>query len=806
MKLIFCSSSCAALAAALLGPATAKAQNAAASAPNSAETTTASTASEASRTSLDDIVVTARKVAENLQDIPVAVTAYTGAGLTQQNAVRIPDIARLTPGFTLKIASSTPVAINLQIRGQYQSDVLATLDPSVGTYVDGLYWGRAYGLTADLLDVRSAQVLRGPQGTLFGRNTTGGAILMETNNPNFDGISGKVAATYGRFNERSITGILNVPLIDDRLAIRGAVTATKRDGFYHELNTGTDMANRNSWTGRLKILGKVTDNLSVLLSGEHFHTDFQARPFQTGYISPSSAANLEAYFETFGPAAPAVAAPGGYTLFQNYINSVAGTDNVRLNSLMPAFATTNTVSATINLDTFFGAVKFIGGYRGVKAATTNDLEGSPFNIVTSTGAQDLKQYSGELQITGKAFQDFLDFSSGIFYFKESGIDQSRAIFLPSLSAQQTATLYVGDVSTNSMGIYGQGTAHFTDKISFTGGLRYSVEDKGIVLTNRVVLANAPGSLISCAITGADPITCRAARRDSFDGISYTAGLNYQFNPAILVYAKTSKGFRSGGENLRAAGGLSSFVPFQPETAREHEAGFKTEFFERRVRLNVAAFLSNVSNIQRNTIVTTAAGTATIVGNAGKARFYGGEAELTALLFDGFTLSANGAHVKPEYKSYLDPGTGFDRSRERFEQVAQWTFSVAGTYEKEFDLGRMTLNANYSWQGKTPIAAFNYYVDSTGIYHDATDGAVLSARDAIATKAASTLAAGGTLNARAAIGLMDNRLELAIFGRNVLNRRVNENALLFSAPLSIVSVQRNDPATYGVTVSYSFGAK
>ncbi|MDO7843624.1 TonB-dependent receptor [Sphingomonas immobilis] len=776
------------------------------SAPSTVPTPPDKTVEPSSSAGLQDIVVTARKISENLQAVPVAVTAYSGANLVQQNAVRIPDLARLTPGFTLKIASSTPVAVNLQIRGQYQSDVLATLDPSVGTYVDGLYWGRAYGLTADLLDVRSAQILRGPQGTLFGRNTTGGAILMETNNPDLDNISGKVSATYGRFNERSVTGILNFPLITDRLAIRGAITATKRDGFYHELNTGTDMANRNSWTARIKILGQVTDTLSVLLSGEHFHTDFQARPFQTAYISPSSAANLEAYFEANGPAAPAVAVPGGYALFQNYIASVAGTDNVRLNSLMPAFATTNTASATITLDTFFGALKFIGGYRGVKASTTNDLEGAPYNIVTSVGAQDLKQYSGEFQITGKAFHDFLDFTSGVFYFNESGIDQSRAIFLPRLSAVQTAALFIGDVATDSMGLYAQGTAHFTDKLSFTGGLRYSVEDKGIVLTNQTRTADASNTLVACSITGADPVTCRAQRRDSFDGVSYTAGLNFQITPDILVYAKTSKGFRSGGENLRAAGGLSNFLPFRPETAREHEIGFKTEFFDRRLRLNVAAFLSDVSDIQRNTIVTSATGTATIVGNAGKARFYGGEAELTAILFDGFTLSANGAHVKPKYVSYVDPGTGFDRSRERFEQVPEWTFSVAGTYEKELSFGKATLNANYAWQGTTAIAPFNYYVDGAGVYHDATDGSVLTATDAVATKAASTLPAGGTLNARAAISLMDDRLELAIFGRNILNRRVNENALLFGAPLSVVSVQRNDPATYGVTVSYNFGAK
>jgi iron complex outermembrane receptor protein len=149
---------------------------------------------------LGEIIVTARKVEENLQDVPVSITAFSGDDLQNQNIQRLQDVANFTPGLLMRQGSSTPSAVTITLRGQVQTDILATLDPSVGTYVDGVYWARAYGLNSDILDASSVQVLKGPQGTLFGRNTTGGALLINTNDPNLDDFGGRISATYGRFN------------------------------------------------------------------------------------------------------------------------------------------------------------------------------------------------------------------------------------------------------------------------------------------------------------------------------------------------------------------------------------------------------------------------------------------------------------------------------------------------------------------------------------------------------------------------------------------------------------------------------
>jgi iron complex outermembrane receptor protein len=169
-------------------------------------------------TGLNDIIVTARKVSEKLQDVPVSVTAFSGQDLKDQGTARVEDLAQFTPGLQVIGSAADTDAPIFASRGQAQTDVIATLEPSVGVYLDGIYVARSHGLNADLLDIASVQTLKGPQGTLFGHNTSAGAILLQTNDPKLNETSGSVSGTYGRFNEADAAGIVNVPLIKDKLA------------------------------------------------------------------------------------------------------------------------------------------------------------------------------------------------------------------------------------------------------------------------------------------------------------------------------------------------------------------------------------------------------------------------------------------------------------------------------------------------------------------------------------------------------------------------------------------------------------
>lgn len=690
-------------------------------------------AEQAGAGGLADIVVTARKTAENNQDVPVAITAYSGDMLQNQNALRVSDIARTTPSLTVRDSASSPGGPTFTLRGQVQTDILATLDPSVGAYVDGLYWARAYGLNSDLLDVSSVQVLKGPQGTLFGRNTTGGALLLETNDPRVGETNGMVQATYGRFNELNGTAVLNLAL-GEKAAIRAAGAIFSRDHTTRDALVDRRYDERDSWSGRVKFKLQPTDSFSVVLSYEHYDLDVDNTSRRLYWVQPGTAATLQA---------------GGLAAANAYIGSIRGKPNtVAMNSAPHVTNKTDTFLGTINQDTSFGAIRLITGYRNVKAETSLDLDGSPFAIHQTTGNQSLHQFSSELQVTGRVLDDKLNFAAGLLYFDEGGYDLSSSVTIPI--ANPRTTLFRGDIFNKSYGAYTQASYELTEGLTLTGGIRYSSDVKGLTINNTAV-TRATG-VVACQIPTLRAPNCALTREDTFNGWSYTAGLDYKLTPDVLVYAKTSKGFRSGGQNLRASG-TAAFVPYDPEIAFAHEAGLKSEFFDKRVRLNLSGYYTLVKDIQRTTLQNVAPGvTASILANAGKARFYGVEAELTARLFEGFTVSATGALTRPKYLEYAD--LNGDRRQERFDSVSREQFSFSGDYDHEFDTARLRLHADYSWQGKQALNQYNTPTDPNN-----------------ATIIAGTTAPNtGILSARAAVSFADDAYEVALFGRNLTNNR------------------------------------
>jgi iron complex outermembrane receptor protein len=791
---------------------------------------------------LEEIIVQARKVDENLQDVPVAVTVLSGEDLEQRAVLRVQDIGRFTPGMTTRTGSSTPSALTITLRGQVQSDVLVTLDPSVGTYVDGVYWARAYGLNADLLDIQSVQVLKGPQGTLFGRNTTGGAMLINSNNPDLDEFSGRLSLTYGRFNEMQATGIVNVPIVEGKVALRVAGQRLKRDGYTTNIvgpgvvsavaanNTavarapfsgspnGVKLDNRDRWNFRAKLEAKPTDNLTLRFSGEYFEMDEispsrQMRLATSTFTASNSTYNLGGTAGLFvgltNGAAPATALGAGLALINPVIANLADNPSQSsLNEVPYVFAKTKTFGFTGILDTSFGQMQLITGYRKIDTFAGFDIDGSPFAIHFTESQQGVEQYSGEFQITGKAFNDKLDFAAGFFAFNEKGFDQSISIVAPAINP--VTSHFYAEVDNDSMGAYAQGTWSFTDQFSFTGGVRYSVDDKGIESRNNNF--NRTTSTHTCSLFAAPGIVglelvavpqCSVTRRDSFGGWSYLAGFEYKPTDDLMLYIKTAKGFRSGGQNLRAPS-AAFLIPFKPETAINYEVGLKGEFLDRRLRVNLAAYHTNVNNIQRTTLIaqpgSTTGATATVLGNAGKARFRGMEAEVQALVFPGFTLSANGSIVKPKYISYADASG--DRSFEPFDGVAKYQYGLAADYSTDIGTGRLKLHADYSWIDDTVSGSYNFPQNATTVPTGSTavPGAINTQNAAVLN--AITRPATGIVNARASLSFNDDMYEVAVFGRNITNNR-NYNAPLVVAPVGYVQSSRLEPATYGVTATVKF---
>jgi len=767
---------------------------------------------------LAEIVVTARRIAENLQSVPISITAFSGAQLQQQNARSVADVALLTPGLQIHYGTSTPAGAVFTIRGQVNQDPIANQDPSVGVYVDGLYWARAYGANADLLDIQGVQVLKGPQGTLFGRNTTGGAILLTTNDPHLDGLSGLVSASYGRLNYRTVTGVINAPLVNDKLALRVAGQVIKRDGYIHDINNGVDLGNIDNYTIRSKILFKPTETLTIVLSGEWYRSKQLDEPQRLVYASPTSLSAISTVAEVDGFATAGALGcfdPSGVgaacqtrasALFNDSIAKNQG-NNADLKTIPRSDVKTQTYGATATLATSFGTIKAIGGYRHVQSFSENDNDGSRFSLLdvgpglgypgSYQDSADLSQYSIEAVATGKTLHNRLDFAAGVYYFHESGNDGSLTAAVTAISP--TALLFLGKIKNDSKSVFGQATYHATCALSITGGIRVSVDDKRLASYNGTFdLATGSTASVSCVVA---PV-CPASRHNTFTGISYTASIDYQLRDGVLVYAKTAQGFRSGGENIRAAS-ASSFVPFNPEKANSYEGGVKSEFLDRRLRVNLAGYYTTLKDIQRTvTIITPSGGVSTAIRNAGQVDIYGGEFEANAVLFGGFRIDGTVGYTHPKYIRFLD--NGFDRRHDAFYGIPKWTASISPSWMHDFTGAKFMLRADFSYQSDMNVSPVAFYTDSAGVLRDAQNGNPISAVDAAGYLRGATDKAHWLVNGRASITLMDGALDLAVWGKNLTNTRDYVAALSLPA-LGFAAAGEREPRTFGITATMKFGA-
>jgi len=769
---------------------------------------------------LGDIVVTARRVSENVQNIPVAVTAYSGEALKQQNIRALPEVALLTPGLTLAPAQINSSAVLIQMRGQVQTDVSGPIDPSVGTYVDGVYWGRPYGMNASLVDVRSFQALKGPQGTLFGRNTSGGAILIETNDPSFsDGLSGSLEGTYGNHNYQQLTAVLNAPLVNDKIAARIVFSGNRRDGYLKDSISGREMGDLNDSLLRAKILIEPADTFRVLIAAERFHSKVQPEPGVLGYFVPFGRPSLEAGLEQLGPAACTAAFSACLAAGNAYLSNLIATTNpssgTRAVSQVNEITTkTQTYSATATLDTSFGAIKAIGAFRQVHSNNFNaDQDGFAALVLDSLVSDTrFKQWTAEVTATGSTLNDRLDFAAGAFFFHEYGYDNGASStftflgqFLAPPFGTRKTTVYNSSVDSIGRGIYGQATFHVTDKLSITGGLRYSSDTKEIISTNGTGIGtiDTTSPAFICQLT-----SCPAERSATFKSISYTASVDYKVTDDVMVYAKTAKGYRSGGQNLRAISAVpASLASFRPEQAYSYEAGLKSEFLDRRLRVNIAGYYTLVKDVQRNSTAVVGTTTASVISNAASMNIYGIEADASALLPAGFRLDGTLAYTKPKYATFVD-FNGFDRSRESIAYVPHWTASISPSWSGEYGNAKLYARADFAYQSQNYVFPVGYYRNAAGAFVDAASGGTstsvgpITQADVDGFLASANGKAHWLINARAGVTLLDGNLDIAVWGKNLGNSRDIVNALVITGLEATRAIPR-EPRTFGATVGIKF---
>jgi iron complex outermembrane receptor protein len=727
---------------------------------------------------IEEVLVTARKEEESIQDVPVAVTALSEQSLKKTSTFSTVDLQYQVPNITTREQGGQSTAAVFQIRGQVQNEVIASLDTSVAFYDDGVYIARPHGVNIAFVDIASVQVLRGPQGTLFGHNTTGGAIVVNSNAPDLGELSGSISAVAASFGSEQYTGVLNIPLIDNTLGLRIAGQTLSTDGYSKDLTNGYQHATKEHDFLRMRLLWEPTDTLAFDLSSQYIKIDqrqnaiiplFALNPSDTSFIESLLTGNggVEACCLTFALAPDYNDYVRGNSYDTNYDPGFLPETGIAIQSL--------TLSTDWELPWF--TAKFISSFRSYDDLINRlDIDGTPNKIVDTKQTGDGEQLSFELQFTGISYNDRLQWAAGIYHFDESVLDLGETDAF--LAVHVVTRGYIDNIS---QGIYAQATYRMWENVGITAGLRYSTDEKGLRITAETA--------DTCSIPDEyqDPNeNCVGVFNKDFSKVNYTLGIDYAFNDDAMIYGSLTTGYRAGGQNLRGTT-PETLSPFDPENVTQLELGMKSDWFDQLLRANLAVFWADYTDIQRTQFIAVNGVPATVTSNAASASISGVELELTALPTDRLELGASLGLLSAEYDEF-NGFDGTDKSDEKFDDVPEMTYSVSATYTIEFGAEYTWMNRlDYSWADDIPSQQGNLkYFKDRG--YDA--------------EPITTFPATGNLNARSNLSFASG-LDISIYGRNLTDEYRYTSIILGQGPDFISRIVSAPGRNYGVEVSYNF---
>jgi iron complex outermembrane receptor protein len=709
---------------------------------------------------LEEIVVTARRREESLQTAPVSVAAFTAAALERQGIDTLVDLGSHVPNLSM-ISGQGGGATQTQvsIRGVGQSDFILTSDQSVGLYVDGVYLPRSLGAALDLIDIERIEVLRGPQGTLFGRNTTAGAIQIISAPPE-DAFLAKAELTTGSFDRLDFKGSLNMPL-GERTASRISLASLNQDGYGTRLFDNTEGADTDVLAGRAAFRTELTDSLQADLILDYSRKRGYAGLERLVNIDPSDP-NLAFYNST-------LVSQGLPPADERFITSdvhttLAGSRNQDDNEMG---------GASLTLDWSGAALRFksITAWRTLEVQSGYDFDGTPYPLAEQALNLDQEQISQELQLSGDALGERLQWMTGLFYFGEDAQDLQDVPFYQPLVATGDGSFVrvpggfslISFISqdTRSYAAYGQGTYRFTDKWSATAGLRYTDEKK---------------TLGSYLITGAF-VRPPGTVSESWSDLSPRLGLEYRISDRAMTYVSASRGFRSGGFNGR---NISPDPPqsYDPETIWAYELGLKTETDNRRLRFNSAVFYYDYSDFQGLTLGSFS-GLVINVGNIAKVEMYGAEFDLAARPTEALQLSLAAGYTHHDIAE-VEPGAQITiRPDTRLVNAPEWTATAAIDYTVGAGkAGAIDLHLDYGWKSDIEFFLPNFPDEGQDAY--------------------------GVLNARVGFAPAGRSWRVEVFGSNLLDEEYRvfaENGTPLGVPATTAVYAR--PREWGARFKIEF---
>jgi iron complex outermembrane receptor protein len=623
---------------------------------------------------LDDIVVSARRRDELLKDVPISVSAIGEERLEQTGASDITALQQQTPNATVQVARGSNSTLISFIRGVGQQDPLWGFEPGVGLYVDDVYVARPQGAVLDIYDVQRIEVLRGPQGSLYGRNTVGGAIKYVTNGLSQDPEL-TLRGAYGSYNQIDLMATGSVPLADN-FRVGGAIASYQRDGFGTNLTTGAEHYNKDVLAGRLSAEWEPRDDVSIRLAYDRVQDDSNPR---------------------HGHRLVAGATPAGAVL-PNVYDTRAGLGDANSVESQGASAT---VAIELNDNWTF---KSISAWREGETTTVIDFDNTP------TATLDIPGFYADDQFT-QEFQLLFDFDriqgvAGVFYLD----GHAEGAFDTILGGAGIVIGTNGQVNTESWAGFADVNLDLTDRLHLGIGMRYTLDDK----TGTVFRANYLGATRSPLLGGTvrAPLLVRTNYTNSNDFSQFTPriALSFDLTDDMTTYASFSQGFKSGGFDMRGDAYLTpnTVNGYDPETVDSYEIGLKGALD--RLTFAAAVFYNEYQDQQVTTQVPAGAGIASFVDNVGSSTFYGAEFEGRLRILDNLSANFAVGYLHSDFEQFLRYNLGTAMYEDISNQVVlqnapDWTGYLGFTWIGDVAGGDLAVTPSVSYRGDSSMFEF-----------------------------------------------------------------------------------------------------
>jgi len=742
-------------------------------------------------TGLEEVVVTAQRREQRLLDVPVAVTAIAAAQIEERGLNDIHDISALAPNLHVSVMPGTSSNSQISIRGQVTVNSTIMTDPTVGMYVDGVFVGKAVGSVVDMVDLERVEVLRGPQGTLYGRNTLAGAVNFVTRKPT--GVFGGTASLdVGNYNEHTVRASVDLPAM-------GIVNATisgrseRRDGW---VKVGPDPF------GNVPGPAPISDTYDVHSDAGRVALDFNfSDAFKAAYrFDINRSENNLVYAQVTGLDSGFF---GGFGIpLADYVH----TDRQdRYSTNVPTFEYTKVQGHSLTLSYDLAdhlQLKSITGYRDLHRQHHEDVDGSPLDLVDVGLDVHYHAFSQEVQLLGSV--DRWNYVAGVYYSKDHGYAVQPLKFFGIFGpfGSSTDSMYAGGAETYAA--YAQVDYKLTDRLTLTGGLRYTREKKDFIRYLHQLAS--PGAEITSdgwRDTGADVLdpllpsnvsACNAYGRNAvcsdttFSATTPTVSAAYKITDDFNVYARYAEGYKSGGYN-----GETNFIsevqtPYKPVKQKAYELGAKAVFWDGRAQVNAAVFENKTKNLQLDVFLGTGS-VASVTRNAGSATTRGFELEAALQLTPGWRLGMGYGYLDAKYNEFIDAGVNVANNR-AFPHAPKNTFNanIDGLLG-DLGFGRLRLLADYTYVSKI------YYYPYQLVEVNPTQQV-----------ASNTLVAGlGLANAK--LLLSDIRAgsgtaEISLWVKNLTDKAYKQNVIDFGPGFGNLHIANfGTPRTYGAQVVF-----